>query len=275
MKNWDEEDLILYFYGELDKSESEALKMALSQSEILEKKYLELTLLLEQKLNAPVAKPGENFQQNIMAAIHREAELSASNLSAKNKPSPGKQTKAALWTRYFPGFKLVAGSALGILLVVGVFFFGRWTVIPTDDVQVADIENSPVGTSSGFSEASVSRVLMSKLSDHLESGDRIFTLVSNGNGDLTNQIQERQELIEELIVFNRIYRRLAKQKGDGQLVDLLSQMELLLVELENNTTTNGANANKETLNQVKQRLENSDLLFKLKVTNKKFQKNLI
>lgn len=272
--NVDEETLLLYFYGELEKSEKHLVESALKASGSLNQKYQELTQFLDQSIESSIPAPGDSFEQNIMAAIYRESEQQKEiEIDSKNS----KESSLSFWS-FLPfgsagGVKLALGGALSLVLVFSVFLFGRWTAGPVDVITTVD--NSLNESRGQFSETSMQKLLNARLVEHLDAGDRIFTLVSNGNGDLAEQIKERQQLIEELVVFNRIYRRLASQKGDQKLAELLGQMERLLVELENSVMETNGNSAHQAIDSIKNRVEKSDLIFKLKVTNKKYQNNFI
>jgi len=267
---FDDETLLFYFYGDLSSEDRLKVEKALKGSQELNSHYQMLTSFLDEKVDYEIPSPGDSFEQNIMAAIHRESEQVEKEKSRAIQSNNEETTYLNFWRRLTPVF---AGS-LTLALVVSVFLFGRWSVGP-EEVKLVAETNRPNNEGAYFSEASTARLLNTRLVEHLEAGDRLFTLVSNGNGDLQEQIKARQQMIEELVVFNRIYRRLADQKGDKQLAELLSQMERVLIELENGAFDSSGSGDYQTMNSIKQRVENSDLLFKLKVTNKKYQKNII
>ncbi|TQV71559.1 hypothetical protein FLL45_20635 [Aliikangiella marina] len=275
-KDWSDEDLILYFYQELDEETRNRLGISLQTSDKLRQRYENLTHHLDGQLTINIPPPSDRLKQNIMAGIYRESLQSEKVRQDKLLEANSPREKLISWKRYFPSVKLIGASALSLTLVVGIFYFGRWSATIQPTRPVADNHQEPPSQlAASFTDATATRVLMSRLNDHLETSNRVLTLVSNGNGDLSAQIDQRKLLIEELIVFNRIYRRLAKNNGDNQLAELLRQMEVLLIELDNISTQQATGESLNALNQIKERMEQGDLLFKLKITKKKFKNDFI
>ena len=174
-------------------------------------------------------------------------------------------------------------------MVISTFFVGRWSSQVEQNNQIA--ESTPNSVSSPntssipmannspndrtdvaqFSPRESERVFFSNVSQHLEIGGRVLQMVSNGNGDLAEKVAERKQTIDELVALNRLYRRLAEQSGDIQLVGLLQQMERMFIELNHTDTTTKAT----DFENIRERLEQSDLLYQLKITDKKIEQKLI
>jgi len=276
---WSEESLILFYYDELDADETLAIEKDLKQSRKLQQQYQFICELLGESISKEVPKPSVNLNQNIMAAVYRSAE----HLEISQDESKSTSLKAQapnLFRRVLdllqPGFAF----SLLAMLSVSLFFIGRWSAAP--DLQRSMVEaNSKVNLeSNAFTLAQSQRVLYTSLNQHLDSSNRILTLVSNAsdNGnDVAKQMKERSQFIKELISFNRIYRLIIEKSGDKQLAQTLSQIELVLVELNNSTygKTVDSEPDSEDLKQIKHRLISSDLLFKLRVSHKDIQQTKI
>jgi len=254
MKQWNKDDLILFYYAELDRQADENIRAALADSKALQKQYTELCDFLDVQINATAPLPDRNFNQRIMASVYRQADSQASQSlqkSAKIKSGLMAWLLGAQWARY------AGASMLSILLVVGVFSIGRWSAQLNPNVAQTATEISL----DQFEPLESTRVLFSSVSDHLEVGGRLLRSVSND--DLPQDFRSRGQNIEDLIAFNRLYRRIVEQSGDKQLAHLLQQMEQVLIEL------NHTDGQAEDLQNIKDRLEKTDLIYRLHISNKR------
>jgi hypothetical protein len=111
--------------------------------------------------------------------------------------------------------------------------------------------------------------LLTNVSSHIETSQRLLTLVSNGKDDPTGGIELRRQMLDELISFNRLYRRMAEQSNDTMLASVLQQTESVLLEINHTKSVIGE------WEKVRVRLQGTDLLYKLKVTDKKINRELI
>ena len=253
------DNLILFYYNELDSSQSEAVQHALAKSLTLQQEYAELCEFLDNQVQLEIPKPDDNLNQRIMGAIHQLES------TQKETSSPTQKPQFLQWLYNLSWQKPIGLAFTVVIGAVVVFSLGRWS---------SQLENNPsplVVNNEYFNEAESQRVLFNKVSTHLEIGSRLLTLVSNGNGDLAGEIESRQQIIEELVVLNRLYRRASERSGDVQLTRMLEQMEFILVELKNSDSNTPASE----FNDIQERLNTSDLIYKMKVTNQKLQKQSI
>ena len=272
---WEEETLIMHFYGELDAKTAQALDKALVQSPKLSKQYQTLVQFLSDGIEQSVPEASKNFEQNIMAALMREADQKETQSTSGARIS---DTRQSSWWRRSQPLNLLAGSAVMATLLIGVFFVGRWSSQVEPQQQIASnnqgqssVASNLKGQQSEFGQ----RVLFTRVHQHIESSERLFTLVANGNGELPQMIAERKKIIDELLALNRIYRRISQQQGDTKLAYLLEGMETMLLELNNLQPSNTSGEQSAGFENVKRRLENTDLLFKMRVTNKKVEQKII
>ncbi|TQV89358.1 hypothetical protein [Aliikangiella coralliicola] len=296
MKQWNKEDLILFYYGELEQEQQQSLGNALTESVQLQREYAELCDFLDNSVNLEVTEPDSDLNHNIMESIYDIADQQKKRAENQTKQSERDNSEAnhkadhqstlmsgfASWLKQIKwvsstGWTNSAGAVMAtLLLVVSVFYLGRMSVSGPDiSEQVAqNSENTQAEQTSkkiAFDQQASRRVMLTNVSAHLEMSDRLFTLVSNGNGDLPEQIEERQQVIEELVALNRLYRRIAEKSGDNQLASVLQQMESILLELNHIEKS----ATSSDWQNIRDRVDNADLLFKLRVTNKKLNKEII
>ena len=259
MKQWTEEDLILYYYEELSRNEAQALREALSESKELSRQYQELCQLLGASLKQEVPEPDAGMNRRIMAEVN--ALHSQQRMTPLETDSGTRAKKLLQWLglNRHGGFA-AAGMALAMLVVV-TFYLGRLSVEPVDN-NIA--EHQTTEQTVGFDDQASRRILLANLSTHMESSQRLLTMVSNGGSNLGDAMQARRQMVSDLIEFNRLYRRIAEQSNDTMLAALLQQMESLLLEINNSDDTS-------EWNRIQQRLDDTDLLYKLKVTDNRIK----
>jgi len=266
------DDLILFYYGELDHSQNKSIRQALADSASLQLEYAELCDFLDNKTTLEVPPPSDNFNQQIMTSIYQQVNVQPyGNIKTQSKLS-----QLIEWLTGNQWHRLATASMAVMLVTVGVFFLGRWSSLPEQSLVIADNSSETIDSQASFSAEQSQRVLFSNVSSHLEMSGRLLTMVSNGNGELAEQIESRKNIIEELVALNRLYRRVAQQSGDKQLAGVLQQMESILIELNHIESDPEKNDGQPAeFNTLRDRLEESDLIYQMKVTNKKLDKKFI
>ena len=269
MKQWNKDDLILFYYGELNHDENREVRNALASSGELQQEYAELCDFLDNNARMEVPPAESNLNQRIMAGVFQEAEKQAAH---KEKKVNEKSTSDTIGWLSLGNWPKLAGISFALsFVVISIFFLGRWSSPNKQPISIAETPINSMEKREFFSAEESRRVLLNNVSSHFEIGGRLFTLVSNGNGEVSEQLEARKETIEELVALNRLYRRIAEKTGDKQLANLLHQMESILIEI-NNTDASSASSD---IDYLKERLDNSDLIYRLKVTNKKIDQKLI
>ena len=285
MKQWTKEDLILFYYGELDENQAQELGNALTGSSQLKQDYDEICGLLDGVIEQELPEPSEHLNRRIMANIDELKSPALAAPVAKQRPQLAAEKTVnrrlsgyftpdrwgGLVSSLFAGPAFATASIAIAFVMVGVFYLGRMSAEPIDLMVVAQNDNPAAHDNYAFDEQESRRILLTNVSSHLETGERLLTLVSNSDENSKVDLQSRSQMIEEMIGFNRLYRRSAERSNDGTLVNVLQQMEIVLLELYH--TDNGADEGE--LRGIRSRLDDSDLLFKLKVTNKKINREII
>ena len=275
---WSDESLILYYYEELNIEETDAISKALDKSTKLQQQYQGVCELLDEKIAKEMPQPSVNLNQNIMAAVHRSIQQTQTGKDLNVRKEAKTVDKLSIIHRLFGLRQINFALSLSVIALVGVsiFYVGRWSAIEKHE-QIAKQQGSKGQPSVVFTKLQSERVLHSNLTQHLDSGARLLTAVSNGNGDLAEQMHQRREFVDELISFNRLYRRIIEKSGDKQLAHTLFQMESLLIEIYNSTSdgTDSSPLVEKSLLQIRERLDSSDLLFKLRVTDKRNHQKII
>jgi len=113
----------------------------------------------------------------------------------------------------------------------------------------------------GISAKARERVLLMAMSDHLERSQIVLAelLHSTGSVDLSDEQDRARDLLEE----NRLLRVTAAHAGDKTHAALLDDLERVLLDIANSPS----NASPADLEALQNRVENQDLLFKVRVTS--------
>ena len=283
MKQWTEEDLILLYYEELDPAIARQIRQTMEQSSKqsieLRHEYDALCSVLDTGLEDTVPEPSEGLNRRIMVAINAaESEKSQTALimsmaSEKTALAVAESLaqKMSRWLLGSPGANLRPAFMLVLFALVGIFYLGRWSAPPLESPLVHIEASEKIERHYRSNSDASRRVLLTNVSSHIETSRRLLTLVSNGGSDLSADLEPRRQMIEELISFNRLYRRIAEQSGDTMLANILQQMESVLLEISHTERSE----NDAEWKKVRERLDGTDLLFKLKVTDKRINHELI
>ena len=137
-------------------------------------------------------------------------------------------------------------------LVLAAFVAGRFSggdaAVSTPDTRVvASVEPG--------------RVLQTAVGDHLDSTAMMLVELANAGTDGPDVLALEHQRAEDLVAANRVIRRSALQSGDGQIVDILEDLERVLLEIANAP----ANATSNDLTDLQSRITREDLLFRLRV----------
>jgi hypothetical protein len=158
-----------------------------------------------------------------------------------------------------PVFAWVSVSALGLLLLAVLLVNRRETSPRSTGIETAEYVSAP------------NRLLDTALEDHIERTSALLAEVENARGDQTSELLGEHDSLRDLIAENRLYRDTAEQQQDRWTAALLSELELVLVDLQH---VSGHNAPGE-LREVQQRIANTDLRFKLRVADSSIRPRLM
>jgi len=172
---------------------------------------------------------------------------------ARVEPQLGRQQPAFGPVSWTPWAALAASLAL---VTVGI---GLWSVAPTGSVVPT---TTTAVASAAFTPAGRERVLLTRVAHHLDGSQRLFTSVSNAGTELA----ETRAWAQRVLAANRVYRTAASGAGEKHMVALLDAMEPMLIEIANAPAT----ISPEELAFLQQRIEDADLLFRLRSAQKRF-----
>ncbi len=157
-----------------------------------------------------------------------------------------------------PGWTLAAVS-LTVVAALGIgYLAGR---------REAAVPAAPVAAT-GLSTAARERLLLASVESHLAGSERLLTRVTNAAPSDATALAEESVWAEALVSSNRLYRAAAERSGQRRIAALLDELEPLLLELSHSTA--GA---PDDLAAAQRRIEHTDLLFKLRVTGERLQRD--
>jgi hypothetical protein len=239
-----EDDLILHSYGEIDRGDRARVDAHLAECaecQIAKEKLARIMTMVDTA--SPVEAP-IGFERTAWARLEPALDDGLVHRSAKREGG----WRTFFW---FPQWALAGGVAA---LVMAAFVAGRFSgggetgVTPAPATVVAgDFE--PEG------------VLHTAVGDHLDRTQMMLVELANAESDGADVLAGEQARAGDLVAANRVIRQSALQSGDGQIVDILEDLERVLLEIANAP----ANATSNDLTDLQSRITREDLLFRLRV----------
>ncbi len=252
MKSWRDEDLILHLYGEHPRG-GELERDLAARPELRERfEALRRDLAAFGELEAPEPRPG--LEERVWARLRPQ--LRPQLAGARSRP--GRSGMGELAPRR--GWRFAAVAAALTLALIGAYLFGRLSVAPAPPAS-----SSPSASAERpFSAAARERILRASVADHLESSSLLLTDLAHASAD--QNLGDERVWAASLLAENRLYRRAAERAGQRRIVALLGELEPFLVELANGTAADDVPALQHRMNQ-------NDLLFKVRVVGSRLQPN--
>jgi hypothetical protein len=112
------------------------------------------------------------------------------------------------------------------------------------------------------------RVLLVAVGDHLDRSQMVLAELSNapdGKGKI--DISSEQQIAQDLIDDNRLYRQTARSTGDTAVASVLDDLERVLVEVANSPSE----VTPEQFDQLRQEIRDRGLVFKVRVIGSQVQ----
>jgi hypothetical protein len=224
-----DEELILFFYGEHDAPDE--LERELAADPELDRRYQTLRRELGALdiLTAPEPRPGLE-----------------SRMWARVAPSLERPARRFAFPAGWLGWAAISTAVAAVAIVS--FLAGR-------TVRTTPTEVSVVETLNALPPEARDRVLIAALAEHLDSSQRLLLEVANGAPSL----DEERRFAETLVSANRMYRLAAERAGQRRVAAVLAELEPVLKQLADAPVA-------AELHLSKARIENEDLLFKVRIT---------
>jgi hypothetical protein len=232
MTHLNEEQLVLYYYGEA--GETAGVEEHLGDCESCRVTYHTLQRVLNSVDSLPVPERGADYEARVWSAVERQL--------------PRRRSFAARWLTWKP---LVVAASMAVL-VVGAYLAGRTSLKPRPG-QASPVDMAQVRE----------RVLLVAVGDHLERSQMILVELSNAGApkDGHLDISYEQKAAEDLLESNRLYRQTAASAGDVGTASLLEDLERVLLDIAHSPSAVSASQ----LDDLRKQIEERGILFKVKV----------
>jgi hypothetical protein len=239
MNHPNEEQLILYYYGEA--SGRDEVTEHLEVCESCRSSYQTLQRVLAAVEALPVPARAESYGAEVWRQVRPQ-------IAKPVRARDSNFWRLVAWPRW------AFAGALG-LLVFGAFLAGRFWPQPPSNPTPRVVQAQPI--SAGARE----RVLLMEIGDHLERSQLALIELINSKTNGAVDITAEQVLARELTAVNRLFRRAAADAGEPGLASVLEELELVLVEVANGP----AKLSTAEFAALRERIDTNDLLFKVKV----------
>lgn len=158
-------------------------------------------------------------------------------------------------------FRWALYPAAALLLVVLGIAIGRYLYLPPVPGKGEELISSALPLERKISPA---------VADHFENLQPMLIDYANYTPGENETSQEElvtvdKKTLKKLVLQNYLLKKIAARENDLSLKQLLVDLEMILLEISNIESNSGR---KETIRRVRDILDNSDILFKMKVYNK-------
>ena len=229
--HYNEDDLILYYYGESKRRA--AIDEHLASCATCSTAYQDVVSTLTLVGHADVPERDERYGLEVWQRIRHK-------LPVQEPPFWMAWLKPAL-------------AAAVVLAIATAFVSGRfWPARPTTAPRTAAGED--------LSGEARERVLSAAIGDHLEQSERALLDFVNTSGDKVD-VTDQQLTVADLVDTNRLYRHAAERAGDETVASVLDELERTLLEIANGPST----LTPAELEAVRARLDAAALLFRVRV----------
>jgi hypothetical protein len=232
MNHVSEEQLVLFYYGE--SADTGAIEEHLSVCEPCRSELRALQVVLNTVNSAPIPERPGGYGQALWKRI--EPQL------------PTRKRRAAQrWWIWIP----VMGALLLAAFIAGSLWQRRGAPLTTKTQNANQIRE---------------RILLVAVGEHLERSQMVLAEIENapdGKGKL--DISGEQQMAEDLLGDNRLYRLTARTTGDQSTAGVLDDLERVLLEIAHSPTELSA----DQLKQLQEQIENQGVLFKVRVLGSK------
>jgi polyhydroxyalkanoate synthesis regulator phasin len=237
MNHISEEQLVLFYYGELP--ESAGIENHLEECEVCRDEFRAVQLVLNTVDSAPVPERSADYGRQVWQRIESRI---------------GHRPRRSVWRWW------VWAPAMATL-VIGAFLAGRLSYRPASGVGV-----TPVAVTNPQNQQSNQqireRILLVAVGDHLERSQMVLAELSNapaGKGKL--DITDERQIAADLLDDNRLYRQTAANTGDKRVASVLDDLENVLMEIAHSPTE----VSSQQLDALRQQIQERGLLFKVRV----------
>lgn len=233
MKHLEDDDLILYLYGEAE--DPEAMRQQIESSEELRARCeaLRKVLAAVDDEALPVPERGETYGAEVWERL---------------QPRLVQERRGRLipFPLRFPlhNHRQTLGWAAAALILIAVGFgLGR------------------LSRPQAFPQEARDRILLATVANHLERSERLIAEVANGTGPV--DLSAERAWANDLLTANRLYRQSVQKSGRQRLAGVLDELEPFLLDLAHAPDDLPA----EEIEALRERIADQSLLFKVRIAS--------
>ena len=241
-KHLNEEQLVLFHYGEEMYAEAEARREVsdhLAGCTACRESYASLQRVLTAVESLPVPAREEGYGQEVWMRVRPR-------LGAVSEKAP-----RSSWSWWLTPQRWAMAGAVAALLLAAFLIGTRWPR-PGGGGQSAQQE---------IPAQARERILMVAVGNHLEKSQMVLVELSNMPAQGKVDISSEQRMASELVGENRLYRQTALNAGEAGVANVLDQLERVLVEVANSPSE----VSSKELESLRKRIESQGILFKIRV----------
>ena len=236
MKHVNEQQLVLYYYGEA--KQPQEIKAHLAGCSVCSAEYFKIERTLAQVEPIVAPEPDTAYEQKLWYGL---------------QPQLARRDRSSGWS-LLPKLSWIGAVAA---LVIAAFLVGRYlprtTIAPANNPALVQGAPNP------------ERIILVTVGEHLERSQMLLVEIMNADGkgatDLTNEQQQARDLLDA----NRLYRQSAQRTGDPAITRTLDELERVLVEVANAPSE----VSDQELSSLRKQIESQGLLFKIRVIGSK------
>ncbi|MBZ5536353.1 MAG: hypothetical protein LAO31_10395 [Acidobacteriia bacterium] len=232
MKHLTEEQIILYYYRDLAGKATVEAHLALCGE--CRRQLEDVRATLDTVGSSTVPDRAENYGAEVWTRLRPRLER------------PPRMD----WMALIQPRRLAALATVAALLVVA-FLTGRYWPRPEVSPPLA------------ISAQAQDRIFLLAVGEHLDRSQSVLLELLNTPSGGPVDISSEQQRAEDLVAANRIYRQTATRAGEPGIANVLDDLERVLLEVARGPSELSA----ADLEEVRQRIENQGILFKVRVTD--------
>jgi hypothetical protein len=236
MSHPSEQDLVLCFYGDAEKS----VEQHIAQCSACAEEFARLRATLS-AIDLPVPERTADYEAQLWSTLRPRLE----EIAAPKRP---------FWTEMLQPRRWITAAALATIIVAS-FLAGRY--IPhkeTTGIQQVVNKNAPKGND---------RVLLVAVGDHLDRTEMILVELENTRAEGKVDISAERDLAQNLVNENRLYRQTAERDKDPEIAGVLDQVERVLIDLAHRPDS----VSGKELEDLQKQIEAQGVLFKVRVVD--------
>lgn len=239
MNHLSEQDLVLYFYGDLP--DRAAVERHLGECTACATEFAQLRTTLS-AIEYPVPERAADYEAQVWSTLRPRLE---------NTDAP----KHSFWTALGQPRRWAIAGALAAL-IIAAFLAGRITG-PT--------QPGPPPTITKLPKMAGDRVLMVAVGDHLDRTEMVLVELVNTRAEGKVDISAERDMAQSLVNDNRLYRQTAQHDKDPEIAGVLDQVERVLMDIAHQPDSVSA----KELEQLQRQIESQGVLFKVRVIEAK------